>query len=55
MADNLTHPSNMHKKIYHIVLDKNLSGSDFNAILEGITLDDGLVHADLYMPIPLHM
>ena len=46
MADNLTHPSNMHKKIYHIVLDKNLSGSDFNAILEGITLDDGPVHAD---------
>ena len=41
MADNLTHPSNMHKKIYHIVLDKNLGGNDFNAILEGITLDDG--------------
>ena len=46
MADRLTHPSNMHKKIYHIVLDKNLSGTDFNAILEGITLDDGPVNAD---------
>ncbi|HBY01389.1 MAG TPA: pseudouridine synthase, partial [Rikenellaceae bacterium] len=46
MADRLTHPSNMHKKIYHIVLDKNLSGTDFNAILEGITLEDGPVNAD---------
>ena len=46
MAEKLTHPSNNQKKIYHVYLDKNLSGSDFDSILKGITLDDGEVHAD---------
>ncbi len=46
MAEKLTHPSNLNKKIYHVFLDKNLSGSDFKALLDGITLEDGLMHAD---------
>ena len=46
MAEKLTHPSNMQKKIYHVHLDKNLSGSDFDLILKGINLEDGEAHAD---------
>ena len=46
LADKLTHPSNNRKKIYHIVLDKNLSKPDFDAILKGIELEDGLIFAD---------
>ena len=46
LAEKLTHPSNMQRKIYHVYLDKNLSKPDFDAILEGITLEDGAVNAD---------
>ncbi|GAB1472916.1 hypothetical protein MASR2M69_03570 [Bacteroidota bacterium] len=46
LAEKLTHPSNMQRKIYHVFLDKNLSKADFDAILEGITLEDGPVNAD---------
>ena len=46
MAEKLTHPSNMSKKIYHVFLDKNLSGNDFKALLDGVTLEDGVMHAD---------
>ena len=46
MAEKLTHPSNLQKKIYHVFLDKNLTTSDFEAILKGVTLEDGPVHAD---------
>ena len=46
IAERLTHPSNNQKKIYHVFLDKNLSGIDFDNILKGLTLEDGPVHAD---------
>ena len=46
MTEKLSHPSNMSKKIYHVFLDKNLSGSDFKALLDGIELEDGLINAD---------
>jgi 23S rRNA pseudouridine2605 synthase len=46
LADNLTHPSNNRKKIYHVVLDKNLSKPHFDEILKGIVLEDGEIHAD---------
>ena len=46
LTEKLTHPSNQQKKIYHVFLDKNLSATDFDAILEGITLEDGPIHAD---------
>ena len=46
MAERLMHPSFETKKIYHVTLDKNLKGSDFNAIIEGIHLEDGEIHAD---------
>ena len=46
LADRLMHPSFETRKIYQVDLDKNLKGSDFNAILEGITLEDGEIQAD---------
>ncbi|MDP3453450.1 MAG: pseudouridine synthase [Bacteroidales bacterium] len=46
MAEKLTHPSNLQKKIYHVFLDKNLTTTDFDTILKGMTLEDGPVHAD---------
>jgi 23S rRNA pseudouridine2605 synthase len=46
LAEKLTHPSNMQRKIYHVYLDKNLTKTDFDSILEGINLEDGPVNAD---------
>jgi 23S rRNA pseudouridine2605 synthase len=46
LAEKLTHPGQEQKKIYHVFLDKNLKSSDFNAILDGVTLEDGEIHAD---------
>ena len=37
----LTHPSNKKKKIYEVELDKPLTRADFDALAEGITLEDG--------------
>lgn len=37
----LTHPSNKKKKIYEVELDKALTRADFDALAEGITLEDG--------------
>ncbi|WP_454891896.1 pseudouridine synthase, partial [Alloprevotella tannerae] len=46
LAAKLTHPQFMKKKIYHVYLDKNVSGVDMQKIAEGITLDDGEIKAD---------
>lgn len=46
LTEKLTHPSFGAKKIYHAFLDKNLKKADFDAILEGIELEDGEIHAD---------
>ena len=42
----LSHPRYNKKKIYHVFLDKDLTGNDMDKIVEGLTLDDGLVHVD---------
>ena len=46
LASRLTHPKFLKKKIYHVTLDKNCASSDLQKIAEGITLDDGPIHAD---------
>jgi 23S rRNA pseudouridine2605 synthase len=46
LAQKLTHPSFEIKKIYEAKLDKPLTKKDFEAILNGVTLEDGLVCAD---------
>jgi 23S rRNA pseudouridine2605 synthase len=45
-AQQLTHPSYEVKKIYEATLDKPLTKKDLDAIMEGITLEDGFVKAD---------
>lgn len=46
MTEKLTHPSYNKKKIYHVFLDRNLSQADFDKILKGVYLDDGMISAD---------
>jgi 23S rRNA pseudouridine2605 synthase len=46
MAQKLTHPSFEIKKLYEIHLDKMLTRADFDAVINGITLEDGFVRAD---------
>ncbi|WP_234047758.1 pseudouridine synthase [Chryseobacterium paridis] len=46
MTKKLTHPSFDAKKIYHVTLDKKLSGEDMKLIAEGIRLDEGVAVVD---------
>ncbi len=46
LAQKLTHPSFEVKKIYEVTLDKAVTKKDMESILEGITLEDGMVKAD---------
>lgn len=46
IAERLTHPSYDKKKIYQVALDRNLSTEDYEKILSGISLTDGMVSAD---------
>ncbi len=46
LASKLTHPQFLKKKIYHVYLDKNVTAHDMQQIADGITLDDGEIHAD---------
>ncbi len=46
LASNLSHPSSNIKKIYQVTLDKPITKGDVDAILEGLTLEDGLVEVD---------
>jgi 23S rRNA pseudouridine2605 synthase len=47
LAQKLAHPSHEVKKIYHVTLDKVLTKGDFEKIVEGVTLDDGLATVDV--------
>jgi 23S rRNA pseudouridine2605 synthase len=46
LTQKLTHPSYNIKKVYEVKLDKPLTHTDFDKILNGIKLDDGEIHAD---------
>lgn len=46
LAQKLSHPSYEIKKIYEVRLDKPLAKKDFDAILKGITLEDGFIAPD---------
>jgi len=46
LAGKLTHPSFGAKKIYHVFTDKDITRHDMEAIVSGVTLDDGKVSAD---------
>ena len=46
MTKQLTHPSYRKKKIYQVSLDNPLTRADMDRIAEGVTLEDGEIHAD---------
>jgi 23S rRNA pseudouridine2605 synthase len=46
LASKLTHPKFLKKKIYHVSLDKNVTRTDLDKIVSGVTLEDGDIHAD---------
>lgn len=46
LTTKLTHPAYNKMKIYHVTLNKNVSGVHLKEIQEGITLEDGFIKAD---------
>ncbi|MGN6510481.1 MAG: pseudouridine synthase [Chitinophaga sp.] len=46
LAQKLAHPKHNIKKIYHVELDKPLTKADFDKIIGGVTLEDGLALVD---------
>ena len=46
IAEKLTHPSYDKKKIYQVSLDSKLRKEDFDKILSGVELNDGMIAAD---------
>ena len=46
IAEKLTHPSYDKKKIYQVSLDSKLKQEDYDKILSGIELPDGMIAAD---------
>jgi len=46
LTQKLSHPSYEVKKVYEAKLDKPLTKSDFDKILAGIKLEDGIIRAD---------
>lgn len=46
LSQRLTHPSHEIKKVYHITLNRPLEKNDFDLILKGVTLEDGMAPVD---------
>lgn len=46
LAKKLTHPKYGVRKIYHVVVDKNVSAADLKKLVKGIELEDGFVNVD---------
>jgi 23S rRNA pseudouridine2605 synthase len=47
LAQKLTHPSNEIKKVYAVTLNKPLEKKDFDQVLKGVMLEDGLASVDV--------
>ncbi len=46
LAKKLTHPKHNVKKLYHVVLNKNVALADLQKISDGLELDDGPIKVD---------
>ena len=46
LTQKLTHPSNEIKKLYAVTLDRPLTKADFDTIVSGVQLEDGLAKVD---------
>jgi len=47
LAQKLSHPSYQIKKIYEVKLDRSLQKKDFDTIIKGVQLEDGLIAPDV--------
>lgn len=47
LAQKLTHPSNLIKKVYAVTLNKPLEKNHFEQILKGVKLEDGIANVDV--------
>jgi 23S rRNA pseudouridine2605 synthase len=46
LTQKLTHPSNEVRKIYAVTLDRSLTKADFETIMHGVPLEDGIANVD---------
>ncbi len=46
LTQKLTHPKYEIKKIYHVTLNRDITKKDFDLIINGVELEDGLVDVD---------
>jgi 23S rRNA pseudouridine2605 synthase len=46
LAKKLSHPSHQVKKVYHVLLDRPITPEDYEAIEQGLELEDGLAKVD---------
>ena len=46
LSQKLTHPSHEMKKVYHITLNRALERKDFDQLLKGVHLEDGIAKVD---------
>jgi 23S rRNA pseudouridine2605 synthase len=46
LAQKLSHPKYESKKIYQVTLDKDVTKRDFDQIMEGVNLEDGIATVD---------
>ena len=46
VAKKLTNPKHGFKKIYHVLLDKNLKSVDLKKIVKGVNLEDGIAYVE---------
>jgi 23S rRNA pseudouridine2605 synthase len=46
LTQKLCHPSYKIKKVYQVTLDRPLTKADFDKIMEGVDLEDGIAHVD---------
>ena len=47
LSQKLTHPSNEIRKVYAVTLNKPLDKKDFDAILKGVPLENGMANVDV--------
>jgi 23S rRNA pseudouridine2605 synthase len=47
LSQQLTHPSHEVRKVYHITLNRSLEKKDFDQILKGVNLEDGVAKVDV--------
>jgi len=47
LSQKLTHPSHEVKKVYHVTLNRGLEKKDFDRVLKGVDLEDGLASVDV--------